>query len=65
MTIGDKIKALRAEKGMSIQELSKAAGLTTTTICGCENGKYKPTPKTIYKLAKAFDCSVDELYNLK
>lgn len=59
MNFGDKIKQLREEKGLSIRELAKMAGISKTTLSDLEN-KVKDNPKkgTIEKLAKALEVPV-------
>ena len=65
MTIGEKIKKFRLEKGLTIKQLAEKANLSVTTVWGYENDKHKPSVITSHKLAKILDCSAYELYNLK
>lgn len=39
MTAGEKITALRAERGMSVAGLARAAGLTRPTVYAAEAGR--------------------------
>lgn len=53
MTVGDKIKEYRIEKGLTQAELASAVGLATITIQQYERGVRNPKPKQIEKLAGA------------
>lgn len=49
----NKLKSARLLKGMSMLEVSKASGLTVSTISNLENGYSKGKPKTIKRLCEA------------
>lgn len=55
MTIGERIKTIRKEKGLSQAKLAEASGLKKITISEYEAGKYKPRTENILKLAEALD----------
>lgn len=61
----DKIKQIRIEKGMTIQELSELTGLSVASLSMYETGKRIPSIKNISKIAEALKISVDELFNDK
>jgi len=52
--IGDKIKALRAEKGWSMRKLADEAGIDASMISDYEKKGVIPRDQAIFKLAKAF-----------
>jgi len=59
LNVGEKIRSLRTEKGMSQDELSKASNVNRTTISMIENGKVESvTTGTIEAIARALDVSV-------
>ncbi|MBU4421909.1 helix-turn-helix domain-containing protein [Patescibacteria group bacterium] len=63
-TIGQNIKRLRKEKGISQDKLSKLADVSLNTVVKLELDRSpNPTLGTIKKLAKAFDISIDKLVN--
>ena len=43
MLVGQRIKELRIEKGISQQELGDLIGVTKVSICGYENGTIIPS----------------------
>lgn len=60
-TIGERIKSLRAEKGLSTQELGNIVGRSKSNISGYETGKYEPSAQTIISMCKYFGVSADWL----
>lgn len=60
--IAENIKRIRNKKDISQDKLSKLADVTLTTLSKIESGiNINPTVKTIQKIAKALNVSVDEL----
>ena len=55
------LKRLREQRALSLTDLSRMANLSRVTINRIENGKQKPMPRTIHKLAKALQVKVEEL----
>ena len=61
-TIGNNIKRLRQEKGLSQDKLSKLADLSLNTVVKIElNDSPNPTIETVQRLAKALEASIDDL----
>ena len=52
-----KVKELRAEHGMTQQQLADMVGVSSRTIISIEKGQYNPS----YRMAKVFGVSVEEL----
>lgn len=50
MNIGNAIKELRKEKGLSQREFAEASGLTQTSLSQIESGSKKPNPGTMKKI---------------
>src|ERR1700691_3298799 len=60
--IGERIKALRSERGWSQDELStKISAAGAHQISRYENGKIMPATETVVRLAEVFDVSIDYL----
>jgi transcriptional regulator with XRE-family HTH domain len=55
--IGRRIKSLRNEKGMSLDELSKMTGFEVEMLQKIENDKIQPQLGTVIKLSKALDAA--------
>lgn len=55
------LKKIRKLKGKTQKELSESIGVNQSSISHFENGIRLPSLQTAQALAKALDCSVDEL----
>jgi transcriptional regulator with XRE-family HTH domain len=53
--IGKRIRTLREERGLSLEELSKLTGYDTLFLAGIESDELQPQLGTIIKLSKALD----------
>ena len=61
MTVGQKIKMLRKEKGITQKELAEITRIAEITIRQYEAGKYIPKTKNLTKIAHALDSTIGEL----
>ncbi len=60
--IGNNIKKIRQEKGISQDRLSKLADLSLNTVVNVESGTNpNPTIETLSKIAKGLNVGVDDL----
>jgi transcriptional regulator with XRE-family HTH domain len=51
--LGERIKALRDEKGMSQEELAAAAEVSREYLSALERGRYKMTVSVLVRVARA------------
>ena len=58
--VGEKIKALREQKGFSLKELADLTGFSTALLSQMENHLVSPSLGTIIKLAKAMGVRVGD-----
>lgn len=58
-TVGDKVKALRLSKKMTLTALSRASGLSDRAIRYIENNERKPGVEAIKKLSAALEVGTD------
>lgn len=62
LSLGEKIKALRKQKGFTQEELAIKAGVAYTTLTKVENKAIKnPSFETVAAIAKGLEVSLDEL----
>jgi len=61
--IMNNIKILRAEKGMTQEDLAEKAKVTRQTIIAIEKGKYVPSLELAFKICKVFDKKIEEIFN--
>lgn len=59
MTLGERIKARRIDRGLSIEQLSRTTGIPKTTLRRYETDSLSyPKPQTLEKIAMALRCDV-------
>lgn len=61
MNIGERIRKIRIEKGMTQKEIAEKCGINDANIRKYESGRQNPKIDTIEKIAKALDVEVSEL----
>ena len=57
-----KLKAARAARDMSQQQLAEAVGVSRQTINAIEKGDYNPTIKLCLAICRCLGCTLDELF---
>ncbi len=60
--IGEKIKAIRQNKGLSMQQLAEKAGLAKALISQIENGQVSPPIATLLKVANSLNTDISLLF---
>lgn len=64
MPLGNRLKELRASKGLNQQELGALVGASRQTISLIERGDYNPSITLALRIAKAFGKTADEVFYL-
>ena len=62
LEFGQRIRALRTERGFSQESFAHAAGLDRTYVGGIERGERNVALDNIYRLAQALGVAVRELF---
>ena len=57
----ERLKALRASKGIKQSDLADLIGVRNTTVSMMEGGQRAPSAEVMYSLADYFDVSLDYL----
>ncbi|MCI9468638.1 MAG: helix-turn-helix transcriptional regulator [Oscillospiraceae bacterium] len=57
-----RLKAARAAKDLSQEELAKTVGVSRQTINAIEKGDYNPTIKLCIAICKALDVTLNDLF---
>ena len=61
--IGNRIRRLRFDHDeMTQQELASRVGCTRQTIIALEQGKYMPSITLAFQIARAFDVTVEDVF---
>lgn len=61
----NRVKIRRTELDIGQEELARLVGVTRQAIHSIEKGKYQPSVILAYKLAKALDIDINELFKLE
>ena len=59
--VGPRLRALRAERGTTLAQLSETTGISVSTLSRLESGGRKPTLELLLPLARAHQVALDEL----
>lgn len=59
-SFGESLRELRERHGLTQADLSKASGISQSTVSALEAGKQRPWPSTRRALAAAFDMSLED-----
>jgi len=62
MGIKNRLRELRARYKMSQEELARKVGVTRQTIIAIENGKYLPSLRLAFKIAKVFNMKIEDVF---
>jgi putative transcriptional regulator len=58
----NRIRVLRAEKDWTQAQLAALTGVSRQAIVAVENGKYDPALPLAFRIARAFEKSVEEVF---
>lgn len=61
MTLGDKLKNLRHERGLYQRDVAEDLDIAVTTLSGYERNDRKPNPETLRKLSDFYGVTIDYL----
>jgi DNA-binding XRE family transcriptional regulator len=62
MSFRTRIKELRARYDLTQEDLAKAVGVRRETILYMEKGKYNPSLKLAYDVAKTLKTTIEDLF---
>nr|WP_228098845.1 helix-turn-helix transcriptional regulator [Pedobacter sp. MC2016-24] len=62
--MGDRVRALRKAKNMSMEKLAEHAGIDYRQVFNIEHGKTNATVSTLHNISKALDISISELFDI-
>ena len=61
--VGERIKALREDKRISLRLLAKRSGISANALSLIERGKTSPTVTTLLAVARAFNVPIHEFFS--
>jgi len=56
------VRELRVGRGLTQEEIAESVGVSRQTIISIEVGRYNPSIVLAYKLARAFDQSIEDVF---
>ena len=59
------MKELREEQGLTQESLAKLVDVTRQTILFMEKGKYNPSLRLAWKIARVFDRPIEEVFSFE
>ncbi len=63
--VGQRLKELRQERGMSMRSLARTSGLSTNALSMIERGRTSPSVSTLHKLADALEVPVTAFFRIE
>jgi putative transcriptional regulator len=65
LTLFNRLPVLRADRGLSRQELADAVGVNFQTIGYLERGDYNPSLELAFKLSEYFSLPIEVIFSTK
>jgi putative transcriptional regulator len=56
------LKVWRAKKDITQEDLANKMEVTRQTVNAIERGKYDPSIKLAFKMARFFECSIEDIF---
>ncbi len=56
------LREFREERGLTQEEIARALGVTRQTIIAIEKGKYDPSLKLAFKIARFFGVKIEDIF---
>ncbi len=63
--VGNNIKALRTDLGLTQAQLAELVGVARVSIISIENGRFIPTIETALQISKTLGVPVEQIFWLK
>ena len=58
----NRLRELREERGLTQEELAKTLGVTRQTIIAIEKGRYDPSLRLAFKMARFFNVKIEDIF---
>ncbi|HZW67730.1 MAG TPA: helix-turn-helix transcriptional regulator [Pseudogracilibacillus sp.] len=58
----NRLRELRNDRALTQEQLSQRVGVSRQSIVAIETGKYDPSLQLAFKLAREFDCSIEDIF---
>ncbi len=61
--VGDRIRTLRKDRNLTQAELAASIGIQQSDLCRMENGEYKVSLETLFKILSEFQMNIAEFFH--
>ena len=61
--VGDRIRILRKDRNLTQAELATSIGIQQSDLCRMENGEYKVSLETLFKILSIFQINIAEFFH--
>ncbi|WP_413382534.1 helix-turn-helix transcriptional regulator [Alkalihalobacillus sp. 1P02AB] len=62
MFFNNRLEKIRKQRGIKQEELAKALEVSRQTIGSLENGRYNPSILLVFKIARFFGMTIEEIF---
>lgn len=63
LLVGDRIRILRKDRNLTQAELATSIGIQQSDLCRMENGEYKVSLETLFKILSIFQMNIAEFFH--
>lgn len=63
LLVGDRIRTLRKDRNLTQAELAASIGIQQSDLCRMENGEYKVSLETLFKILSEFQMNIAEFFH--
>ena len=63
LLVGDRIRILRKDRNLTQAELAASIGIQQSDLCRMENGEYKVSLETLFKILSIFQINISEFFH--
>lgn len=61
--MNNRLREFRSEAGLTQEQLADRLGVSRQTVISIENGRYNPSLILAYKIARAFSCRIEDVFD--
>ena len=63
LLVGSRIRTLRRDRNLTQAELSNRIGIQQSDLCRMENGEYKVSLETLFRILSVFEMNIAEFFH--
>jgi transcriptional regulator with XRE-family HTH domain len=63
LLVGSRIRSLRKDRALTQAELATRIGIQQSDLCRMENGEYKVSLETLFKILSIFEMSITDFFH--